>query len=37
MGYDEDLKNIFIILKRLLQQPETVERKPVGFPYPNKK
>jgi hypothetical protein len=37
MGHDEDLKNIFIILKKLLQKPESAERKPVGFPYPNKK
>jgi hypothetical protein len=37
MGHDEDLKNIFIILKKLLQNPETVQRKPIGFPYPNKK
>ena len=36
MGHDEDLKNIFVILKKLLQKPETAARNPIGFPYPNK-
>ena len=36
-AHDEDLKNIFIILKKLLQEPNTVKRNPNGFPYPNKK
>ena len=36
-AHDEDLKNIFIILKKLLQEPNTVKRNPIGFPYPNKK
>lgn len=36
IGHDEDLKNIFVILKKLLQKPETAARNPIGFPYPNK-
>jgi hypothetical protein len=36
IGYDEDIENVFKILKKLLQEPP-VKRKPVGFPYPNKK
>jgi hypothetical protein len=35
-GHDEDIENVFKILKKLLQEPP-VKRKPVGFPYPNKK
>lgn len=35
--HDEDLKNIFIILKKLVQDPNPVKRNPIGFPYPNKK
>ena len=34
---DEDVKTIFNILKKLLEQPEPAPREPVGFPYPNKK
>ena len=33
--HDEDLKNIFIILKKLVQDPNPVKRNPIGFPYPN--
>ena len=36
MGHDEDLKNIFVVLKKLIQKPETAARNPIGFPYPNK-
>ena len=35
--HDEDLKNIFILLKKLLQDPDPIKRNPIGFPYPNKK
>jgi hypothetical protein len=35
-GHDEELENIFKILKKLLQ-PASVKRKAIGFPYPNKK
>ena len=35
--HDEDLKNIFIILKKLVQDPNPVKRNPIGFPYSNKK
>ncbi|HMG82038.1 MAG TPA: ORF6N domain-containing protein [Ferruginibacter sp.] len=35
-GHDEDLGNVFKILKKLLQ-PDPVKRKAIGFPYPNKK
>ena len=35
--HDENLKNIFIILKKLVQNPNPVKRNPIGFPYPNKK
>jgi len=31
------LKNLFIILKKLVQDPIQVKRNPIGFPYPNKK
>jgi ORF6N domain-containing protein len=34
--HDEDIQNIFKVLKKLLQ-PEPVKRKTIGFPYPNKK
>lgn len=39
-AHDEDIHNVFIILKKLLQQPQQIKpvnRKPIGFPYPNKK
>ncbi len=36
-AHDEDLKKVFIMLKRLLQDPNPVKRNPIGFPYPNKK
>lgn len=32
---DEDIQNIFVILKKLLQ-PTPIKRKAIGFPYPNK-
>lgn len=35
--HDQDLQNIFAILKKLLQPPEPAKRNPVGFPYPKKK
>ena len=35
--HDEDIQNIFKVLKKLLQPTETVKRKAIGFPYPNKK
>jgi len=31
---DEDIQNIFVILKKLLQPP--IKRKAIGLPYPNK-
>ena len=34
-AHDEDIQNIFVILKKLLQ-PTPVKRKAIGFPYPNK-
>lgn len=37
MGHDEDLKNVFIILKKLLQKPKRIKKPQVGFPYPGKK
>ena len=33
--HDEDIQNIFVILRKLLQPP-TTKRKTIGFPYPNK-
>jgi len=36
-AHDEDLKNLFIIFKKLVQDPIQVKRNPIGFPYPNKK
>ena len=36
-AHDEDLKKVFIILKKLVQDPNPVKRNPIGFPYPNKK
>lgn len=33
-AHDEDIQNIFVILKKLLQPP--IKRKAIGFPYPNK-
>lgn len=35
-AHDEDIQNIFVILKKLLQPPP-IKRKAIGFPYPNKK
>lgn len=40
IAHDEDIQNIFLILKKLLQPPtasKQVKRKVIGFPYPNKK
>jgi len=34
-AHDEDIQNIFVILKKLLQ-PTPIKRKAIGFPYPNK-
>jgi len=34
-AHDEDIQNIFVILKKLLQPPP-IKRKIIGFPYPNK-
>ncbi len=34
-AHDEDIQNIFVILKKLLQPPP-IKRKAIGFPYPNK-
>ena len=34
-AHDEDIQNIFVILKKLLQPPP-IKRKVIGFPYPNK-
>ena len=36
-AHDKDLQIIFVILKKLLQTPDTVKRNPIGFPYPKKK
>lgn len=36
-AHDQDLQNIFTVLKKLLQTPEPVKRNPIGFPYPKKK
>ena len=36
-GHDQDLQNIFTVLKKLLQAPAPAERNPIGFPYPKKK
>jgi hypothetical protein len=36
-NHDKDLQNIFTILKKLIPLPETVNRNPIGFPYPKKK
>lgn len=38
--HNEDIQNIFLVLKKLLQQPKPpkqIKRKVIGFPYPNKK
>ena len=34
-AHDEDIQNIFVILKKLLQPPP-IKRKAIGFPYTNK-
>jgi hypothetical protein len=34
---DEDIQNIFSILKKLLQPSAPAKRKVIGFPYPNKR
>jgi len=34
-AHDEDIQNIFVILKKLLQPPP-IKREIIGFPYPNK-
>jgi succinate dehydrogenase/fumarate reductase-like Fe-S protein len=35
--HDDELRNIFTILKKLLQTPKPIKRNAIGFPYPNKK
>ncbi len=35
--HDDELKNIFAILKKLLQTPKPIKRNAIGFPYPDKK
>jgi phage regulator Rha-like protein len=34
---DDEVKAIFKILKKLLEQPAPTPMEPIGFPYPNKK
>jgi phage regulator Rha-like protein len=36
-AHDQDLQNIFTVLKKLLQAPAPAKRNPIGFPYPDKK